>query len=217
MHIYWYGLSSFKIVTKDVTIFTDPFSKAAGPTPPRGAGNLVIVSDIESGYVNNIQSISGEPFIIADPGEYDVKNIFVRGVPTESESKKEDRTTTSHKTIYTLTVEEMTIGFLGALNQTKLNEQQVEDLNDVDILLVPVGGTNVCDADAAAEIVNQLEPNIVIPMYYKSPGISIKLDSAEKFIKEIGSKGEEMDKLLIKKNELEEEKTRIVILSPQRS
>jgi len=212
MHIYWYGLSSFKIVTKDVTIFTDPFGKAAGPTPPRGAGSLVIVSDPESELANNTSSISGEPFIIDGPGEYDVKGVVVRGIPEGSSAKSDS---INNKAIYTIGAEGIHLGFLGNV-KAKLTDTQLEDLNDVNILLVPVGNNEVMDAETAVAVVNQLEPNVVIPMYFKTPGITTKLESADKFIKEVGAKAEEMDKLLIKASEFTEEKTRLVLLKPQR-
>jgi hypothetical protein len=45
----------------------------------------------------------------------------------------------------------------------------------------------------------------------------VKFDALDRFLKEMGGKSEEMEKLLIKKAELEEEKTRLIILTPQRS
>lgn len=211
MHIYWYGLSSFKILTKDVTIFTDPFGKAAGPTPPRGAGNIVIVSNPESELANNTSSISGEPFIVNGPGEYDVAGVVVRGIPAGTVKEG----VVNYQAIYTIGAEGMVVGFLGSV-AGKLTDAQLEDLNDVDILLVPVGGSTVMDAEDAVKALNQLEPNVVIPMYFKTPGITLKLDSSDKFLKEAGAKAEEMDKLLIKASELTEEKTRLVVLKPQR-
>ncbi len=219
MHIYWFGLSAFKIVSKETTVFTDPFSKAAGVTSPRGGGDIVISSNPALELYNNFSSISGQPFIIDSPGEYDVKNVFIRGIPAtaaknQTEAKKIE---TDNRAIYLLTLEGINLGFLGSLKEKALTQSQIEEMNNIDVLLVPVGGNSVCDAEEAVGIVNELEPKIVIPMHYKTPGIDVKLDSVERFLKEMGGKGEEMDKLLVKKSELEEEKTRIVVLTPQRN
>jgi len=65
-------------------------------------------------------------------------------------------------------------------------------------------------------IVNELEPGVVVPMFYKTSGVSLKLDPVERFVKEMGGKGEELEKLLIKKGDLDPEKTKFVILTPQR-
>ena len=44
----------------------------------------------------------------------------------------------------------------------------------------------------------------------------LDLDAKEKFVKEMGGKKEEMEKLMIKKKELQEEGTKLVILEPLR-
>jgi L-ascorbate metabolism protein UlaG (beta-lactamase superfamily) len=218
MHINWFGLSCFKIISRDVTIFTDPFGKASGLTPARGAANIVISSNPDGELYNNFSSFSGDPFLVDGPGEYDVKGAFIRGIPLSVKiPADEKKIIINRRAIYAVTLENLTLGFLGSLNEKTLTESQVEELNDVDILLVPVGGGPVCDAEAAMEIVNQIEPKVVIPMHYKTPGLGIKLDALDRFLKEMGGKSEEMDKLLIKKTDLEEEKTRLVILAPQRS
>jgi L-ascorbate metabolism protein UlaG (beta-lactamase superfamily) len=219
MHIYWYGLSSFKIVSKDVTIFTDPFDKSSGLTPPRGGGNIVISSNPGSELYNHITSISGDPFLIDSPGEYDVKGIYIHGssVAAVASSKSDKKITLDKRGIFSLSIEDMNLGFLGAFPESALTESQEEDLNNIDILLVPCGGGTVTDSEGAVKIINQLEPKLVIPMHYKIPGLKEKLDTVELFLKEIGSKADTMDKLLVKKNDLQEEKTQIITLNPQRS
>lgn len=216
MHILWYGLSSFKIISQNVTLFTDPFSKTAGFTPPRGAGQIVVSSNPDSDLANNFSSITDSPFIIQSPGEYDVKGIFVRGIPVVFDKKPEGKTAVDRRAVFTIAAEGMTVGFLGMFGEKNLDQVQMEELDGVDVLLMPVGGDPVCAAETAIGIVNEVEPKVVIPMFYKTPGLGIKLEPLERFAKEMGGKGEEMDKLLIKKNDLDEEKTRFIILTPQR-
>lgn len=213
MHIYWYGLSSFKIVTKETTIFTDPFGKSAGLTPPRGGADIVISSDIDNELYNNTGSISGTPFLITGPGEYDVKGVFIKGISWGAAGGEGK---INRKALYTISAEGMAVGFLGGFNESKLTDQQVEELNDINILLIPVGGKMTSDGEQAVEIVNQIEPELVIPMHYKTPGVALKIDGLSQFLKEMGTSGEETEKLLVKKNDLVEEKTRLVILKPQR-
>jgi L-ascorbate metabolism protein UlaG (beta-lactamase superfamily) len=195
MHIYWYGLSSFKIVTKDATVFTDPFGKSSGLTPPRGAGQIVLSSDPDNEPYNNFSAISGDPFVINGPGEYDVKGVFVRGIPMSTGTKKEDKKSViDRRAIYSINAEGINIAFLGSFSGNTLTEAQEEALGEADILIIPVGGKGVLDASSATELSNQLD----------------------EFLKEFGDKGEDMEKLLIKKSDFEEEKTKVVTLSPQR-
>jgi L-ascorbate metabolism protein UlaG (beta-lactamase superfamily) len=217
MHILWYGLSSFKIITQNVTLFTDPFSKSAGLTPPRGGGQIVISSNPDSDLANNFSGITDSPFIIQSAGEYDVKGVFIRGIPVVFGKQPKGERSLDRRTIFTITSEGISLGFLGMFGEKNLDQRQIEELDNVDVLMVPVGGGPVANAETAISIVNEVEPKIVIPMFYKTPGLNIKLESLERFAKELGGKGEEMEKLLIKKNDLNEDKTRFVILMPQRS
>ncbi len=69
-----------------------------------------------------------------------------------------------------------------------LTAEQVEELDNVDVLLLPVGGVSTINAPMAAEVVRQLEPKVVVPMHYKTPALSRELEPVEKFLKEIGVK-----------------------------
>jgi L-ascorbate metabolism protein UlaG (beta-lactamase superfamily) len=85
-------------------------------------------------------------------------------------------------------------------------------LAGVDILMIPVGGNDSLDAKKAVEVVSQIEPRIVIPMHYAATGIKVALDSVEKFIKELGIKPREEEKLKISKKDLPQEDMELVIL-----
>ncbi len=220
MHISWYGLSACKLVAKSATIFTDPYSKTSGLMPPRGAGDIVVLSRADDELYSNAESISGEPFIVSGPGEYDIKEVFIHGVPVtnpEAGGKSPASAETIRRSAaYTIATEGLTVGFLGALGQENLTDQQIEELNDVDILLLPVGSGGALDAESAVALVNKIEPSVVIPIHYKTPGCAIKLEGLDRFLKEMGGKGEEMEKLVIKKTDLSEDKTRLILLTPSR-
>lgn len=221
MTISWFGLSSFKIVGKDLTIITDPFGKSSGLTAVRGAADVVISSNPALDWCNNFSSISGSPFVINGPGEYDIKGAFIIGAPAEN---KELGT----NTIYSIEVEGIRIAFLGPLKQTSLSDEQKEALEGSDIALVPVGGKparttdgvqsggQILDFENAVKIANQLEPYIVVPHSYKIPGLELNLDKLDKFLQEMGGKHSEEEKLTLKKKDLTGEQTSLVVLTPQR-
>src|SRR3989344_659219 len=114
MTISWFGLSSFKITGKDVTVITDPFGSSTGLTAVRGAADLVICSNPKLDWCNNFSSISGSPFTITGPGEYDVKGVFVIGRVASNKELGEN-------TIFSIEVEGVRIAFLGSLKQDTLN------------------------------------------------------------------------------------------------
>ncbi len=209
MQISYFGLSSFKLSGKDTTSIIDPFSKESGLTPPRGAADLVILSEPENELYSYFQSISGEPFIINGPGEYDVKNHAITGIPVKDQNGKV-------VTIYLIELEGVKILHMAHIKKLALTQDELEDIGDVDVMLVPIGGKDVLEYDEAAKAVNFIEPKIVIPMHYKMPGLKIDAGTEEKFLKEMGGKSESADKLTLKKKDLTEETTKLVILEPLR-
>ncbi|MGE5297544.1 MAG: MBL fold metallo-hydrolase [Acidobacteriaceae bacterium] len=208
MTISWFGLSSFKIVSKDVTIITDPFGKSAGLSPVRGNADIVVVTDPENELCNNVASVSGTPFVVNGPGEFDIKGIFIIGAPAGQNGKS--------ATIYMIEVEDIRIALLGPAKLSELSDQQMEVLEGADIALIPVGDKNTLSYEQAAKVTTQLEPYYIIPHYYKIPGLSLTLDKVDKFLQEMGGRSEALDKFTIKKKELTGETTSLITLNPQR-
>jgi L-ascorbate metabolism protein UlaG (beta-lactamase superfamily) len=209
MTITWFGLSSFKIVGKDITIITDPFGSDTGLSPVRGAADVIISSSSENSTSNNFSSIQGTPFLVSGAGEYDIKSAFIMG--TSAENKELGKIT-----IYSIELEDIRIAFIGPIKQPVLTDAQKEIFEGADIVLVPVGGKNVLDFDVAAKIATNLEPFIIVPHSYKIDGLELPLEKIDKFLKEMGGKSEELEKLSLKKKELVGESTQVIILTPQR-
>ncbi len=212
MYITWLGQSCFKIQTKDATIITDPYDKKVGLTLSRVSGDIVTVSHDHYDH-NNVSAVNGNPFIITNPGEYEVKGITIRGIPSwHDESQGSER---GANTIFVFDAEDIRIAHLGDLG-TLLTDEQLEHLDHVDVLMIPVGGVYTIDGKRAAEVANQIEPRIIIPMHYKIPKLTErKLHDVDDFCKEMGVKknGAE-DKLRITKKELPTDESNVVILKP---
>ena len=212
MIIAWQGHSCFKIQDKTgadgVTIATDPFENKIGLRAPNFEADIVTVSHDHYDH-NNVKALRGEPFVINTAGEYDVKGIGVKSVESfhdEKQGKERDV-----NVIYRFEIDGISVSHLGDLGHI-LDNKQLEVLSGTDILLIPVGGKYTIDAKKAVEVVSQIEPRIVIPMHYKIPGLKIDIDGVDKFIKEIGIKPTEEEKLKISKKELPAEDMELVIL-----
>ena len=208
MQIQYFGLSSFKITTKEATIITDPFHKDSGLTPPRGAADILVLAEKKKALYSAVSGISGEPFEIFDPGEYDIKGVTITGIPLKQEEK--------YVTVFLIESEDMRILNLTHIKDFNMSEDEIEALGEIDILILPVGGNTVMSASGASKVVNEIEPKIVIPSHYKMPGLIIDVDAMDKFVKEMGGKKEEMEKLTVKKKDLPEEGTKVVVLEPLR-
>lgn len=207
MIIQYYGHSCFKLTTKpagrgqdDVTIFIDPFDKSFGLRPPQGQADLVLVSHQHADH-NNVSALKGEPYVIDIPGEYSVQGINIVGVPSYHDNKEgEER---GRNTFYLIETEEMRICHLGDLGHD-LDEKQLEKINGIDILMIPIGGKYTIDGKKAVDIVKKIEPKIVIPMHYKINGSTVEIDDEKKFCSEIGNcPKEKLTKINIKKKDLE--------------
>lgn len=211
MTIIWLGQSAFKIQEKDVIIAIDPYDNI-GLKMPKFNADLLLISHDHNDH-NNQEAIKGSPFLIDGPGEYEVKNIFVYGIPAFHDDK--EGAEKGKITMFLMEIEGVKIAHLSDFGQKSLTTEQLEILEGVDILLIPVGGTFTIDGEEAVKIVSQLQPRIVIPMHYKIPGLNMKLDTAEKFFKEFGvTNPEKMDKLKINKKDLPQEETKVVLLTP---
>ncbi len=208
MQIQYFGLSSFKITTKEATIITDPFHKDTGLTPPRGAADILMLAQKNNKAYSQVSGISGEPFPVTDPGDYDIKGVSISGFPL----KQEDLYTT----VFLIETEDMRILNLTHIKEWNMKESEIEDLGEIDVLILPVGGNTVLSASQAAKVVNEIEPKIVIPSHYKSKDLIFDLDPVDKFIKEMGGKKEEMEKLTVKKKDLSEEGVKLVVLEALR-
>lgn len=209
MQIQFFGLSSFKITTKEATIITDPFDKESGLVPPRGAADIVILAEKNNKLYNATSGISGEPFLISDPGEYDLKGVTVTGIPLLQDENR-------YVTVYLLESEDISILNLTHIREWNIKQDDLDDLGEIDILILPVGSNSVLTPKLASQITHDIEPKIVIPSHYETSGLKLPNEKVEVFTKAFGGKAETLDKLMIKKKDLSQEKTQLVILEPLR-
>lgn len=211
MIIQWYGQACFRIQSSATVIFIDPFAKSIGLQPPRGEAHIVLVSHNHPDH-NNAQALSGEFFLAEGPGEYEVKGVKIFGIPSFHDDREGSER--GLNTIFRLDAEDMTIVHLGDLGQKHLTDEQLEQLGEVDVLMIPVGGIYTVDGEAAAALVHKIEPKLVIPMHYKIKGLAVKLDDASAFLKEIGHEGAAVEKLTVKYKDLSEDHMQVVVMKP---
>jgi L-ascorbate metabolism protein UlaG (beta-lactamase superfamily) len=214
MYITWLGQSCFKLQDKTgsdgVTIVTDPFDPKIGLKAPRMEANILTISHDHFDH-NNRDAIKGDPYTIDAAGEYEIKGVAIEGVESFHDNKK--GVERGKNIIYRIEFDDIVIVHLGDLGQNSLESKQLESLVGADILLIPVGGGYTLDAKRAVEVVSQIEPKIVIPMHYKVPGLSVDIEGVEKFVKELGIKPREEEKLKISKRDLPQEDMELVLLS----
>ncbi len=185
MNIEWSGHSCFKIEGSRSTVITDPYSPSLGYSLGEPRANIVTVSHQHPGH-SYAQAVGGKPKLITSPGEYEISDVFILGIATfHDDVKGKDK---GKNTVYVIELDDISICHLGDLGHV-LTSEQAEEIGDVDVLMLPVGGVRTINASVAAQIVRQLEPKVVVPMHYKTPApIDWDLEPVDKFLKEIGVK-----------------------------
>lgn len=213
MDIYYLGHSSFKLKGKNATLITDPFSeKMTGLKFPKSEADIVTISHNHEDH-NQSGLIEGNPYVISNPGEYEVKNVSVFGIEAFHDDKKGSEK--GKNTIFIIEMDKIRICHLGDLGH-KLDEKELEEVDGVDILMIPVGGSVTVNPSEAMQVINQIEPKIVLPMHYNEEGLNQQifgdLAPLSAFLKEAGDTIEHLSKLTVSFDTLPEEKQQIIVL-----
>ena len=207
MQITYHGAEMIKIVSGQNTLIFNPISKDAKLKASKHSADIIFIS-AKSKYfagLDNVKPKSDKLFVIDGPGEYEINSIFVKA--TESKTEFDSA---SLNTIYSVKLEDVNIVFLGALSDPKPNMEFAEDLDSVDVLFVPIGSKGVLSPSEAHKIAVSLEAKLIVPIHYE--GIE-KKDILDHFEKEFSGQFEKMDKLSIKKKDIQETGQRVVVLS----
>ncbi len=206
MELIWYGLSCFRLTErKHASVVTDPYNGKLGLPNLKVKADVVTISHDAPGH-NYATAVSGAQHNLDGPGEYEIGNVFITGMVTRSEVRA------SNNIIYLFDYDGLKVAHLGDLDKVP-SQNEIEALEEVNILLLPVGGGNSLNAAQASELVSMLEPNIVIPMHYHLPGLKLELEGVDRFLKEMGvTEPTEEDSLKLSLSNLPEE-TETVILT----
>ncbi len=182
MEITWLGHSCFRLRGSQTTVITDPYPPELGYSLGKPSARIVTISHQHPSH-SYIQGVGGEPKILSGPGEYEINGILILGIATFHDT--EGGAKRGKNIVYAMDIDDITVCHLGDLGHV-LTSQQVEAIDNVDVLLLPVGGMSTLNASMAAAVIRQLEPKTVVPMHYKTLAINRELEPVEKFFKEMG-------------------------------
>jgi len=210
MIITYLGGQFVKVQFGDTILAFNPISKDSKLKQSKFGADIVLTS-VNHEDMNGVEQVTfgdKKPFVITGPGEYEVKGVFIKGFASESNYGGEKRI----NTIYMVSLEGMNICFLGALNTTELPKEADENIDEVDVLFVPISGVEgdgVLDPSHAYKLAVSMGPKIVIPVNYGDMGDK---DALKKFLKEAGESPKAEPKLTLKKKDLEGKEAEVVVL-----
>jgi len=214
MNIVYHGYSCFEIKGKNVTVITDPYSPELGIILPELSADIVTVSHQHKNHCHT-KIISGNPKIFDWPGEYEKSEVGLVAIESFHNTKEEPDL--GENLIFIYIIENVRICHLGSQG-CKLTAEQLEKIGDVDILLLPIGGKTTLTPQKALEVLEQIEPRVVIPMHYALPNINKELASVEQFAEIMGKPQIETKiKFDIHKSGLPDDQTELVILESMNS
>ena len=208
MIITFEGAEFVKITHGDLTVAINPISKESKLKSSSFGADLCLVTTNHPD-MNGVETVTRgdkEPFVIRGAGEYEFREMFIEGFLSKSFYDGKERI----NTIYSLEIDKMQIAFLGAHGESDVSNEVKEELDEIDILFVPIGGEGVMDAQEAYKLAVKREPKMIIPIHFGAIG---EKDALKKFLEEGGAEDvKPVDKLTIKSKDIAGMKGEIVVL-----
>ncbi len=178
MEIIWYGQSCFHLRQRGCSVVMDPYDPENGFRLPRITAAILTLSRPHKEEFDYTRGFRGSPYVIQGPGEYEVGGTFVFGFPLDRDQEHKN-------TAYIIEAEDATICHLGNLNYIP-GREEMEQFDEIDILLIPIGGGDTIDGAQAAEVVSLLEPAVTIPMCSRIDDEDVDREDAGRFLSEMG-------------------------------
>ena len=211
MDLVWLGHASFRLHSEGMVVVTDPFPESLGLRMDGRPAAVVTVSNTHPNH-SAAAAVAGGPRVFSAPGEYEYNGVMVRGVmtPLPEGVPHEQR-----NVAYTIELDEISVCHLGDLSWP-LTPRQLDDLKPVDVVLIPAGGHCTVSMDHALQVVQDLEPRIVVPMHFGHGQEGVPLDGVEPFLRRLGvDEAQPQPRLVVSQGSLPSD-LRVNVMSPAR-
>lgn len=196
------GRNCFRLKGRDGSVITDPVPPDSGFALGKQTAEVVTISRRDDPGYSYAAGIGGEPMVLDAPGEFEIGGILVTGIAAK-------RTGGGRNVMFIAEIDGIRVGHLGLLDAANL-----EEFKDVDVLLLPVGGSNGLSPNMAADLMTKIDPRIAIPMNYKVGGETLPLEPLESFLKEMGAKPEPQQRISVSRSGLPTDLT-VMVLEPK--
>jgi len=204
LQIRWHGHSCWEI-TNDITLVTDPHDgRSIGIPAPSVQGDIILVSHNHYDHNSGVKSVEKEDSkIILDGRKRTIDNVTIKGI--ESFHDEAGGAKRGNNLMFKFEMDDIKFCHLGDLGHD-LDDKAIENIGEVDVLFIPIGGTFTLDDKQAWNVIKKIKPRIIIPMHYKIGGLSLPISGIDAFLEQNPYKtlpvGNEID---IEKEDMPEE------------
>ncbi len=215
MKIEWIGHSCFLIQGENppVRILIDPYIPGAydgaiGYRPIHTEVDIVLVTHSHLDHGGQ-ESLPGNPLVVrADSSAWGIDFETV-DFPHDAEGGGKRGWVKS----FVFELDGIQVAHLSDIGDYP-EAEKLSRLEEVEILMIPVGGWYTIDGKTAGEICDRVQPNVVIPMHYKTSKVAMALQPVEIFLEgQAKVRQVRQTTLSVSKKELPEPVT-CVVLSP---
>ena len=204
MVISYHGGQCFKVSFGGTTLAFNPIAKKSKLEAVKFGADAAFVSLWHPDF-NGIEQVahgSKQPFVVDSPGEYEIGQVTARGFGVKTTYDKKEH----YNTIYQVHLEDINMVFLGALGDAEIDPKILTEIDDIDILFLPIGGGDLLEVPQASKLAVKLEAKLIIPMQYDA-------NTLKAFLKEESNESvKPVDKLTLKRKDINEMSGEVVVL-----
>ena len=170
MDITWLGHAAIRVRTRTAAVVMEPAARSEGVDMGRPAAAIVTVSHDHPAHAHHA-GVRGDPVVLTRPGEYEIEGVQLLGVstrlaPARGDGDAEEPPPPRRNVVFVLEAELLRLAHLGGTGLPP-TRAEIEQLSDIDVLVVPVGGESALAAPAAARLTRELDPRAVIPVCHQ--------------------------------------------------
>lgn len=157
MKITYLGHSCFRFVEDNYAIVIDPFKDVEGYKDVKTTADMVLCSHDHFDH-NAVSGVKRKVSGVDNPFSITMMQTF------HDEKMGQDR---GKNLVHIISVKDKTYVHLGDLGHV-LNDKQVSYIKNCYCLFIPIGGTYTIDIEKALQVIEKVNPRIVIPMHYRN-------------------------------------------------
>ena len=179
MKLKYFAHACFSLSYADGTVLvTDPYDQSVTYPPCDIPCTAALVSHDHFDH-NHTASLAGEFAVIRTAGAHSVNGLKITATPSFHDP--EEGALRGKNLLFRIEGEGLSIAHLGDLGHMP-DEAQIAALQNLDVLMLPIGGTYTITTEQAEELISILKPRVAIAMHFRTDDYEINISTPDQFI-----------------------------------